>query len=277
MNNHFLLLLFISMVHSGVAFAPCVEVHEILDSTAFNVAMFAMGWAVTRWMKGTDLPRRLQWCKAFASSPRGALSLCAAKYSISASTCKVAEDTLDEAPGSDQLSVSRFLSPDTDNANALLVGLSALLSRRMSNAQVSEAPPWRRSCFQRKCSSDMSFTDYVAHVHWFCECSSPCLVLALIYLDRALSKDAKLIFHTETCHRLFLTSLVAALKFHDDDYIPYPNAHYAEVGFVSVEDLNTMEKQFCKSIGWQFHVGTEEYSHYHGLLVNSECSSREAK
>jgi hypothetical protein len=66
---------------------------------------------------------------------------------------------------------------------------------------------------------------------------------------------------------------VAALKFHDDDYVPYPNTHYAEAGSVSVEDMNTMEKQLCKAIGWQFYVGTEEFRHYHGLLVkNSKCS-----
>jgi hypothetical protein len=264
------------MVHSGVAFAPGVEVNDLLDSTAFNVAMFAMGWAVTRWMKSTDLPRRLQWCKAFTSSPRAVISLCAAKRSMSISTHEAASDTLDAALVSEPEIASRFLSPDSDNVKDLLVGLGALLTRRMSNAPVSDTPPWRRSCFQSKQSSDMSFSDYVAHVYWSCECSSPCLVLALIYLDRAVARDAKVVFNSDTCHRLFLASLVAALKFHDDDYVPYPNPHYADVGFVSVEDMNVMEKQFCKSIGWRFHIGTEEYSHYHSLLVHSStCGPQE--
>lgn len=270
MKSTFLLFVFVSMVHSGVAFAPGVGVDDIFDSTAFNVAMFAMGWAVTRWMKSTDLPRRLPWCKAFASSPRAVISLCAAKRSIClASTYEAVSDTSDAALVSEPEISTRFLSPDSDSVKDLLAGLSALLTRRESIAPVSDTPPWRRSCFQSKQPSEMSFSDYVAHVYWSCECSSPCLVLALIYLDRAVATDAKVVFNAETCHRLFLVSLVAALKFHDDDYVPYPNPHYADVGFVSVEDMNVMEKQFCKSIGWRFHVGIQEYSQYHSLLVNT--------
>jgi len=274
MSNRFLHLVFISMVHSGVAFAPCVDGNDLLDSTAFNVALFAMGWAVTRWMNGIDMPRSLQWYKASASPPR-IDSLCAEKHSISASTYQVAEETLDRAPSSDKGLETHFLTPETEAADNLVVGVGALLNRRMSSAQASEIPPWRRSCFHSRQSNDMSFADYVAHVHWFCECSSPCLVLALIYLDRALSRDAKVAFTSETCHRLFLASLVAALKFHDDDYVPYPNSHYADAGLVSLEDMNTMEKHFCKAVGWQFHVGPEEYRNYHSLLVNNSIKSRE--
>jgi hypothetical protein len=115
----------------------------------------------------------------------------------------------------------------------------------------------------------MQLSDYVSHVHWFSECSGPCLVLALLYLDRVLSKDAKVVFNGETSHRLFLTSLVVALKFHDDDFVPYPNACYAEVGKVCVDDLNIMEKHFCKSIGWQFHVTPEEYTEYFNRIVEA--------
>merc|ERR1719326_256635 len=94
---------------------------------------------------------------------------------------------------------------EEDNSTRLLAGLSSLLALRVTADSEADMPPWRRSCFHNKESSDAwSLSDYMAHIHWFFECSSPCLVIALIYLNRAVSDGAKLALSGETCHRLFL-------------------------------------------------------------------------
>jgi len=77
----------------------------------------------------------------------------------------------------------------------------------------------------------------------------------------------------ESCHMLVLTSLVAALKYHDDDWTPYPNSFYAKMGGVSLEELNEMEKRFCKAVDWQFHVWPEEYEIQRKLLVGAAAST----
>lgn len=160
-----------------------------------------------------------------------------------------------------------LLAAENEDTDSLLAGLSALLTSRISAADVSALPPWRRTCFHSRDGAQTHLIDYLSTIHWFFECSSPCLVLAMVYLDRVLSRNSKLLLCPETCHRLFLTSLLVAVKFHDDDWSPYPNAFYANIGDVDVEDLNAMEKQFCKSIDWHFYVRPEEYTRYHNLIV----------
>lgn len=227
--------------------------------------MFAMGWAATRWMKGSEQAFGLNWLKVMSAAPLALLPPAGDRAAAKLAALTVDSDicATTEAPLATPL-----LSPrdeDTDFA-PLVAGLSSLLTRRLASAEMSVLPPWRRSCFHKKEDFDMHLNDYVAHIQWFFECSSPCLVLAMIYLDRAVSGGAKLPLSAETGHRLFLTCLVAAVKFHDDDWTPYPNAFYANVGQVSVEDMNAMEKQFCKSIDWHFNVGPDEYSQYRDLI-----------
>merc|ERR1719326_2485025 len=72
MNRSLACILLCGMVHSGLAFADETGgVFDLLDSTAFNVAMFAMGWAATRrWtVKGNEPAFGLNWFKAFAGIP----------------------------------------------------------------------------------------------------------------------------------------------------------------------------------------------------------------
>jgi len=255
------------MVHSGVAFAPERVVHDILDSTAFNVAMFAMGWAATRrWtVKGNEPAFGLNWFKAFAGIPLALLPPTRDPPGSSVVKDVPPLNSVTEAA----LVVEPFQAAENDEYAPLLAGLTYLLSCRVVSADASsELPPWRRSCFHNKRSLDMSMDDYMAHIHWFFECSTPCLVLALVYLDRALSGSTKLVFTPETCHRMMLASLLLAVKFHDDE-TPYSSAFYADVGRVSVEELNAMEKQFCKSIDWQFHVTPEDYIRYRDLITTA--------
>merc|ERR1719436_676415 len=65
-------------------------------------------------------------------------------------------------------------------------------------------------------------------------------------------------------HRLLLTSVVVAVKFHDDVY--FANAYYAQVGGVSNHELNNLEASFLKLINWRLHVTREEYLNYHREL-----------
>lgn len=237
--------------------------------------MFAMGWAATKiWTtKGSESPSRLNLFKAIASAPLALLPpIVPAKAPAGDATTQAAPVVV----GGNQCLVTEVDPPlvssqpaENDDSAPLVAGLSSLLACRVASADVSELPPWRRSCFHSKGSVDMDLSDYVAHVHWFSECSTPCLVLALIYLDRALARDTQLTLSAETCQRLFFTSLVAAMKYHDDDWSHYPNAFYADIGRIGVEDLNAMEKQFCKSIDWQFYVRHEEYINYHSLITNA--------
>lgn len=279
LNRRLVLLLLCGMVHSGVAFAGDTIVHDILDSTAFNVAMFAVGWAATRRMKGTELLFGLHRFKALLITPSDPF-LCddpAPRSSAdAASAARPAAGALGAAAGGDRPREAPLLSPGDEDASSLLAGMSSLLARRVAPASDAELPPWRRSCFHSKGALHMQLSEYLDHIHWFSECSSPCIVLAMCYLDRVLARHAKLELTAETCHGLVLTSLVMALKFHDEDFVPYPNNFYAEIGTVFVQDLNVMEKEFCKLLDWRFYVDTEEYERYRSDILAATVVSAAA-
>lgn len=276
MNRNFVLFVFCAMVHSTGAIidAPERVVHDILSSTAFNVAMFAMGWAATRLtMKGSE-PAGLQWLRTLASIPLPPMPLsskCKTQGDCAAADTPPSSD--DERGADDDEETKDEMQPESPwqdaedhDSTSLLAGLCSILTRRISSADVSQMPPWRRCCFHSK-ESELSLADYATRTFWYFECSTPCLVLALIYLDRLLARSPTVALTSETSQRLFLTSLLMAAKFNDDETALYPNDFYADVGSVAVDELNAMEKRFCKLIDWQFCVKQEEYLRYVDLMT----------
>ncbi|KAF4652177.1 mitochondrial peripheral inner membrane protein [Perkinsus chesapeaki] len=102
--------------------------------------------------------------------------------------------------------------------------------------------------------------DYIRRLAKHFGCSDEVFVLCLIYIDRAIKRDDTFAVSALNVHRLVLTALTIAAKFHDDIY--YSNAFYARVGGVSVSELNTLELTLLKMMDWQCFVPTEEYEMY---------------
>ncbi|EER18088.1 hypothetical protein Pmar_PMAR027133, partial [Perkinsus marinus ATCC 50983] len=68
-------------------------------------------------------------------------------------------------------------------------------------------------------------------------------------------------------YRLFLTSLLLAVKFNDDFY--YANRRYAEVGcLTSTAELNGLEATMLKLVDFSLYVGPEEYVCYWELIFS---------
>jgi hypothetical protein len=60
--------------------------------------------------------------------------------------------------------------------------------------------------------------------------------------------------------RLFLSVVMLAAKFHDDAY--YTNAYYAEVGGLTLKEMNMLEARLIKLLNWNVNVTSEEYREY---------------
>ncbi|KAF4719738.1 mitochondrial peripheral inner membrane protein, partial [Perkinsus olseni] len=117
----------------------------------------------------------------------------------------------------------------------------------------------------------ISVWNYLQRLSKFFHCSSECFVLALVYLDRAVKATAAttvpLYVTSYNVHRLFLTSLVLAVKFNDDFY--YSNRRYAEVGcLTSTAELNGLEAIMLKLVDFSLYVGSEEYVCYWKLIFS---------
>lgn len=79
-------------------------------------------------------------------------------------------------------------------------------------------------------------------------------MLAAVYMDRYLAAEP---LHALTVHRLLLTALLLGAKYLDDDY--YSNRFYAQIGGISLRELNALERNFVVKIGWRLHVSPEDY------------------
>ena len=99
------------------------------------------------------------------------------------------------------------------------------------------------------------------------------LTISLIYIDR-LCENTKIQMTMNNIHRLIITSILLAIKYNEDDY--YSNSHYAKVGGISLQELNTLEDEFIEGLNWKVFVDLdlfEKYDiylkHYQGLVKNS--------
>lgn len=83
--------------------------------------------------------------------------------------------------------------------------------------------------------------------------------MALVYIDRILHEHDHVDLSAFNVHRLLLASVVVATKFHDDVF--FTNSFYAEVGGVSMAELNILEARLLDLLGWRAGVSVAEYAH----------------
>ena len=67
-------------------------------------------------------------------------------------------------------------------------------------------------------------------------------------------------------YRLILTTVLIASKMFNDTY--YTNQFIAQVGGVSLPNINELERFFMQMIDWNLYISTEEFEFYQrGLEV----------
>jgi len=114
--------------------------------------------------------------------------------------------------------------------------------------------------FNSACIPRISLLDYILRIKQHASCSDSCFILAFIYIDRLLQKSPKFRLTKLNVHRVVLASILAAIKFYDDQY--YNNAFYSQVGGVSLAELNRLEHEFVFLIHFDLHVMPELYMQY---------------
>jgi hypothetical protein len=119
---------------------------------------------------------------------------------------------------------------------------------------------------------DIGVVDNCKRLRRYFNCSHSCFVTALMYIDQILTKTKKaspedrVVLDTLTIHRLVLVSLVLAVKYHEDSH--YSQAYYAQVGGVSLAELNSLERLFVNIVDWDLDVSYDRFVKYFGELVN---------
>merc|ERR550532_2861612 len=102
-------------------------------------------------------------------------------------------------------------------------------------------------------------------------CSDATFIAALILVDRLLEYDGgRLPLTLRNVHRVFLASLVVAVKYHED--LVYSNSHYAKAGGVHLREVNRLERVLLAALDFDLRIAPEQYRLYEASLL-SLCSS----
>jgi hypothetical protein len=111
----------------------------------------------------------------------------------------------------------------------------------------------------------ISIENYVERICQFTNSSDSTLVMSLIYIDRLIDSQKGLFqVHAFNIHRLILVSTMTAAKFAEDKN--FKNSYWCQVGGVSKDELNYMEKIFLFSIKFELHADQELFEQYQRFL-----------
>lgn len=107
---------------------------------------------------------------------------------------------------------------------------------------------------------------YLMRLYTHFKCSDACFIAALIMVDRLLEYDGgRLPLTMRNVHRVFLASLVVAVKYHED--LVYSNSHYAKAGGVHLREVNRLERVLLAAFDFDLRITPEEYHKYEAALL----------
>jgi len=108
-------------------------------------------------------------------------------------------------------------------------------------------------------AADFCLEAYASRLFCFCGASHQIYILAVIYIDRLFTLNPEFLVPCRDVNCLFFASIMMALKWHNDTTDLFPDKYYAAAGAVAIRDLRRIEANFTQLLGWQLHVGIEEY------------------
>ncbi|CAE7728400.1 CYCU4-1, partial [Symbiodinium sp. CCMP2456] len=141
---------------------------------------------------------------------------------------------------------------------------AALASVYSSLIEVETGKQDKVSRFHSKVAPGIGVEQYLTRLAKYFQCHESCLLLALVYIDRAVKMDSIVVVNKFTIHRLLAVATVVAAKIQDDLF--FSNAHYARVCGLTLRELNNLEVHFISLLRWKLHVLVSEYREYLNMV-----------
>ncbi|KAJ1960543.1 cyclin-like protein interacting with PHO85 [Dispira parvispora] len=112
---------------------------------------------------------------------------------------------------------------------------------------------------------------YLNRILKYCPCPNECFVSLLIYLRRITERcqKSRTAFSVDpySVHRLIIAGITTSSKYFSDLF--YTNSRYARVGGVHVDELNMLELEFLKLLGFELYVTPEELQDTANLVATN--------
>ena len=107
--------------------------------------------------------------------------------------------------------------------------------------------------------------DYLGLFYKYGNMNISTFILMVIYIDRLCNKH-KIKLSYLTIHKLFLSSLIVATKYNEDE--TYFFKIYAKLGGVTISDLEYLELCFVTSLDFDLYINDELYDKYHNYFAD---------
>ena len=121
------------------------------------------------------------------------------------------------------------------------------------------------SVFDREKPIFMTIKDYVDRIDKYIKPDENVYVAALIYIDKLIAKNPRILITVNNVYELIITSVMIAEKFNTDDYMT--NNDYAIVGGLDIEELNELERNFLTKIDFELYINSDRYNDYKKKLI----------
>ncbi|KAF9585371.1 hypothetical protein BGW38_002684, partial [Lunasporangiospora selenospora] len=119
--------------------------------------------------------------------------------------------------------------------------------------------------FHSRAPPQISVYEYLRRIVKYTSLERACLLVILIYIDRVCERVKTFTISSLTVHRFIIASVTLAAKAVCDSYCT--NSHYAKVGGLSTQELNTLEVEFLELIDWRVAVEGTVMQRYYVNLV----------
>lgn len=139
--------------------------------------------------------------------------------------------------------------------------------RSTPSLSVSQLGLQKATRFDSAYVPDISIESYLERISKYSKASASVLLLAFVYIDRIRTSE-NFILTRLNVHRIFITAVLLATKFYDDEV--FKNAFYASLGGVTVKELNILEIDLLNMLKFSLVVSVETYDQYIDFLLDQQ-------
>ncbi|KAJ1665423.1 Pho80p cyclin [Coemansia sp. RSA 1646] len=122
--------------------------------------------------------------------------------------------------------------------------------------------------FHSRAPPNISISEYMLRITKYASLEPACLLLLLIYVDRICERNPTFTISSLTVHRFLIAASTVACKTLCDAYCT--NSHYAKVGGISMHELNSLEVEMLRMMGWHLIATQEQLEQYYFTLVRQD-------
>lgn len=151
-----------------------------------------------------------------------------------------------------------------DNKDTIIQEISKVLNELVTINDSSINQDCVTSKFDVKKKLKMSISDYIKRAVSNTQAESSTLIVSMILIDRICDTE-KVALTGKSVHKLFITSLVLAIKMNED--LIYDLKYYSQVAGIPSRELETLEEEFLKIMDFKVNVKLDEFLDYVNTIL----------